>query len=162
MIKSCTVVNDDDLALRTSLSGSAEMSGPNDGRQPQRAHTLLPLPLAAVISLATATSSLGLRLGGIIGSTAIRAAREGSLTGLELGRVIFEGILTRAGHDVSTTASGDLGRICADRLLLDSVSSICKDTSPGLLTRVLLAVYSSSFHYFYRFLGVRRLPDRVH
>jgi hypothetical protein len=47
------------------------------------------------------STTVSIRLGSLIGETALDAARVGTLTGLELGRVAVEGILTRAGRDVS-------------------------------------------------------------
>lgn len=87
--------------------------------------TLLPSSVASVVSLVTATSSLSLRVGGFLGGAAINVARAGTLTSFELGRVIFEGILTRAGQDVASTSRGDTGKIFVEALLLNSVCSSC-------------------------------------
>src|SRR6266487_6072089 len=59
--------------------------------------TLLPSPIATIISLVTRSSSLYLRLGTFIGGLALDGARVTTLTGLELSRALIEGILNRAG-----------------------------------------------------------------
>lgn len=84
--------------------------------------TLLPSPLASFVSLATAASSLSLRVGGFIGHSAINAARVGSLSGVELGRAILENALFRAGQDVVELSTGRLGKVAAEGILESAVS----------------------------------------
>lgn len=64
--------------------------------------TLLPGPLASLVSLFSRSTTVSIRLGSLIGGTALDAARIGTLTGLELGRAAVEGILARAGRDVNS------------------------------------------------------------
>lgn len=88
--------------------------------------TLLSAPLANVVSLVTRSSSLYLRLGTFIGGLALDGARVTTLTGLEVSRAVIESILYRAGKDVSTRATGELGRTEAEGLLEKSLSTLHK------------------------------------
>lgn len=83
--------------------------------------TLLPSPLASIVSLATSGFSLSLRVGGFIGHSAINAARVGTLSGVELGRAILENILFRAGQDVVELSTGRLGKVAAEGILESAV-----------------------------------------
>ena len=85
--------------------------------------TLLPSPLASFVSLATAATSISLRIGGFLGHSAISAARVGSLSGVELGRAVLESVLFRAGHDVVELSTGRLGKVAAEGVLESAVSS---------------------------------------
>jgi hypothetical protein len=84
--------------------------------------TLLPAPIASLVSLAARSSSLYLSIGTFIGGLAIDGARVTTLTGLELSRAVVESILLKAGRDVSERSSGELGRQEAEGLLEKSVS----------------------------------------
>lgn len=64
--------------------------------------TLLPGPIASLVSLVSKSTTVSIRLGSLIGGAALDAARDGTLTGLELGRAAVEGILVRAGRDVNS------------------------------------------------------------
>lgn len=101
-------------------------SSPSTDNQAQLSSrsTLLPSPIANVVSLVTRSSSLTLRLGTSIGSLALDGARITTLTGLELSRAVIEGILTRAGRDVAGRSNGDLGRAEAEGLLERSIASL--------------------------------------
>ena len=85
--------------------------------------TLLPRPVASFVSLLTQSTSLSLRVGTFFGSVALDGARATTLTSLELGRAVIEGILTRAGRDVAIRSGDEHGRIEAESLLERSVSS---------------------------------------
>lgn len=85
--------------------------------------TLLPRPVASLVSLFAQSTSLSLRIGSLFGGAAIAGARGATLTGLELSRVVVEGVLTRAGRDVATRTSGEAGKVEAETLLERSVSS---------------------------------------
>lgn len=84
--------------------------------------TLLPRPVASLISLLTQSTSLSLRLGTFVGGFALDSARTTTLTGLELSRAVIEGILTRAGRDVAARCGDEHGRAEAESLLERSVS----------------------------------------
>lgn len=86
--------------------------------------TLLPTPVANVISLVTRSSSLYLRLGTFIGGLALDGARVTTLTGLELSRALIESILHRAGKDVALRSTGELGRAEAEGLLEKSIATL--------------------------------------
>ena len=95
---------------------------PEPPHQQEGAKTVLPSPLASAVSFVTATSSVSLRIGGFFGRAAINGARVGTLTGFELGRTLLEGILSRAGHDLVTTSSGQYGKAAAESILERAVS----------------------------------------
>ncbi|KAG4419694.1 hypothetical protein IFR04_007194 [Cadophora malorum] len=88
------------------------------------AATLLPAPIANVVSLVTRSSSLYLRLGTFIGGLALDGARVTTLTGLELSRAVIEGILHKAGRDVSLRSTGELGKAEADGILERSITTL--------------------------------------
>ena len=116
----------------TPSDHNGEMEDPDDDEpmtltspaapHPEPAKTVLPASLATLISLVTSTSSLSLKVGSFCGQAAINLARFGTLGGLELGRVILEGLLFRAGQDVVETSKGSLGRATAESLLEGAVS----------------------------------------
>ncbi|KAH8597694.1 hypothetical protein B0O99DRAFT_616575 [Bisporella sp. PMI_857] len=86
--------------------------------------TLLPAPIANVVSLVTRSSSLYLRLGTFIGGLALDGARVTTLTGLELSRAVIEAILYRAGKDVSDRSIGEVGRSEAEGMLERSIATL--------------------------------------
>ncbi|KAI9056226.1 hypothetical protein LZ554_001154 [Drepanopeziza brunnea f. sp. 'monogermtubi'] len=86
--------------------------------------TLLPAPIANVVSLATRSGSLYLRLGTFIGGLALDGARVTTLTGLEVSRAAFEGILHRAGRDVYLRSRGQLGKVEAEGILERSIATL--------------------------------------
>lgn len=87
--------------------------------------TLLPSSLASFVSLATTTTSISLQAAGFLGKLVIGAARTGTLTSFEVTRVVFEGILSRAGQDVSASSIGGDAQVAADGLLERAVSTPC-------------------------------------
>lgn len=95
-----------------------------DRLPPETPATLLPSPIAGVVSLVTRSSSLYLRVGSFIGGLALDSARVTTLTGLDLSRALIEGILTRAGGDVAIRARGELGRSDAEGLLERSIGTL--------------------------------------
>jgi hypothetical protein len=86
--------------------------------------SLLPRPVASLVSLVTQSTSLSLRIGTYFGGVALDGARVTTLTGLELSRTVIEGILTRAGHDVAVRSGGDHGKAEAESILERSVSQV--------------------------------------
>jgi hypothetical protein len=99
-----------------------------DGKGKELVHlaepTLLPGPVAGIVSFVTRSSSLYLQLGTYIGGLAISGARITTLTGLEVSRALIEGILHRAGKDVADRSIGDIGRAEADTMLERSISTL--------------------------------------
>jgi hypothetical protein len=92
------------------------------------ARTLLPSPIASIVSLATRSSSIYLRVGTFIGGLAIDGVKITTLTGLEISRSVIEGILLRAGGDVAASRDGEMGRAEAESLIERSVccqSTLC-------------------------------------
>ncbi|KAJ5946047.1 hypothetical protein N7454_002886 [Penicillium verhagenii] len=86
--------------------------------------TLLPRPVASLVSLLTQSTSLTLRIGSFFGGVALDGARATTLTSLELGRAVVEGILTRAGRDVAIRSGDELGRVEAESLLERSLATL--------------------------------------
>jgi len=86
--------------------------------------TLLPAPIASAVSLIARGSSLYIRLGTFIGGLALDGARVTTLTGLELSRAVIESILHRAGNDVATRSTGEIGRAEAEGLLERSIATL--------------------------------------
>ncbi|KAI5816542.1 hypothetical protein BZA77DRAFT_344139 [Pyronema omphalodes] len=62
--------------------------------------TLLPTPVASIVSLISKSTSVSIRLGTIVGATLLDTARSGSLAGLEISRAAVEGIVRRGSHGV--------------------------------------------------------------
>lgn len=83
--------------------------------------SLLPRPVASLVTLIAQSTSLSLRVGTFFGSFAIDTARATTLTGLELSRAVVEGILVRAGRDIAVRSGGEYGRAEAESLLERSV-----------------------------------------
>lgn len=86
--------------------------------------TLLPAPIAKVVSLATRSTSIALRMGTLVGGFGLDAAKVTTLSSLELGRAILEGILGRAGQDVISRSGSDLGRAGAENVLEKSLENL--------------------------------------
>ena len=86
--------------------------------------TLLPSPVANAVSFATRSTSFALRLSTSIGGYGLSAAKFTTLSSLELGRGILEGILHRAGKDVISGSRSDLGRADAETILERSLESL--------------------------------------
>jgi len=79
--------------------------------------TLLPSPIARTVSFATRSTSLALRIGTTIGSYGLGAAKVTTLSSLELGRGILDGILSRAGRDVYLGSRSEVARADAESIL---------------------------------------------
>ncbi|KAL9108039.1 MAG: hypothetical protein Q9227_007145 [Pyrenula ochraceoflavens] len=85
--------------------------------------TLLPAPLASLITYGTNGASLFIKGGTKIAGWAIAGSRESTLTSIELTRAAVEIILTRAGKDVSDRRNTELGRAEAANILEKSISA---------------------------------------
>lgn len=86
--------------------------------------TLLPTPVATAISLWTRSASLALRVGTVIGGYGFGAAKATTLSSLEIGRGIIEGILHRAGSESLSRSNSDLGRADAETIMERSLESL--------------------------------------
>ncbi|OAT13342.1 esterase/lipase [Blastomyces gilchristii SLH14081] len=89
----------------------------------QSSRTLLPRPVASLVSLFTHSTSLSLRIGTFLGGFALDSARATTLTGLELSRAVVESILVRAGRDVALQST-EYGRAQAESLLERSLATL--------------------------------------
>lgn len=85
--------------------------------------TLIPRPVASLVSFFAQSTSLSLRLGTYVGGAAIGGARVTTLTGLELSRAVIEGVLSRAGRDIAGRSNSEYGRLEAESLLERSVGA---------------------------------------
>ncbi|KAL4958151.1 hypothetical protein BDW69DRAFT_115008 [Aspergillus filifer] len=103
--------------------------------------SLLPRPVASLVSLFSQSTSLTIRAGTFIGGLFLDAGRSTTLTSLELSRAVVEGILTRAGRDVAVRSSGSQGKVEAESLLERSLAAVHTTiTSTSFFT-------AASFHF---------------
>ncbi|GKT48809.1 sodium transport ATPase 2 [Colletotrichum spaethianum] len=86
--------------------------------------TILPTPIAKAVSLATRSTCLAIRVGTLISSYGFDAAKFTTLSSLELGRGILEGILSRSGRDMLVRSNSDLGREDAETVLERSLEHL--------------------------------------
>lgn len=86
--------------------------------------TLLPSPIASAISLWTRSTGLALRVGTVISGYGLGAAKATTLSSLELGRGIIEGILHRAGNEAFLRSNTELGRADAETVMEKSLESL--------------------------------------
>lgn len=91
---------------------------------PPPGRTLLPAPVATAISLWTRSTSLALRVGTVIGGYGFGAAKATTLSSLEIGRGIIEGILHRAGSESFSRSNTDLARADAETIMERSLESL--------------------------------------
>ncbi|KAI3327329.1 hypothetical protein HD806DRAFT_520213 [Xylariaceae sp. AK1471] len=91
---------------------------------PPQVGTLLPGPIASAVSLATRSTSFALRIGTTISGYGLGAAKVTTLSSLELGRGILDGILSRAGRDVFVGSRSELARTDAESILETSLESL--------------------------------------
>lgn len=115
-------------------------------RTVHKAHSspLLPPPVASIVSLVTATSSLSLRIGGFLGHLAINVSRLGTLSGIELGRAVLESVLFRAGQDVLGSSSGGIGQATAETILDNTVRLLLRIFDSKNIALTSLSTASSS------------------
>ncbi|OAX81849.1 hypothetical protein ACJ72_03801 [Emergomyces africanus] len=85
--------------------------------------TLLPRPVASLVTLFAQSTSLSLRVGTFLGGFALDSARATTLTGLELSRAVVESILVKAGRDVALQST-EYGRVEAESLLERSLATL--------------------------------------
>ncbi|WYZ45499.1 hypothetical protein EsH8_VIII_000815 [Colletotrichum jinshuiense] len=92
--------------------------------EPHQGRTILPSPIARAVSLATRSTCLAIRVGTLISSYGFDAAKFTTLSSLELGRGMLEGILSRAGRDVLVRSNSDLARADAETILEKSLEHL--------------------------------------
>ncbi|EON97037.1 putative lipase protein [Phaeoacremonium minimum UCRPA7] len=91
---------------------------------PAPGRTLLPNPIAQAVSLATRSTGFALKVGTAIGGFGFGAAKVTTLSSLEVGRSILEGIISRAGRDVIARSNSDLARQDAETVLERSLENL--------------------------------------
>ncbi|KAL8383711.1 hypothetical protein RB595_010762 [Gaeumannomyces hyphopodioides] len=116
----------------------------------QQGRTLLPFPFAQAVTLSTRSASLFLRVGTSIGGYTFHASKAATLSGFDLGRVVVEGILSRAGKDLLATNSTEFGRAETENLLERGLATIHSTiTGAAFLTATsfqLVETTASSVH----------------
>lgn len=101
----------------------SELAPSNPGR------TLLPSTVARAVSFATRSTSLALRVGTILTGYGFDAAKMTTLSSLEMGRFVLEGILGRAGRDAIARSSSEHGRKEAENMLEKSLENLHRTMS---------------------------------
>ncbi|KAI1327058.1 hypothetical protein F5Y16DRAFT_208406 [Xylariaceae sp. FL0255] len=119
--------DDDDVEYERGLVLSA--ANPRSLVAPTPNGTLLPGPIASAVSFATRSTSFALRIGTVIGGYGLGAAKVTTLSSLELGRGILEGILSKAGRDVFSASDSELARADAESILEKSLESLHRTMS---------------------------------
>ncbi|PHH76759.1 hypothetical protein CDD80_1245 [Ophiocordyceps camponoti-rufipedis] len=115
-------------ASKTTLSTTASITTTNTATitapTPTPARTLLPLPVAQAVSLATRSTGLAIRLGSLVSSYGLDAARFTTLSSLELARGLVEGVLSRAARDSLSRSNSDLAAAETESILERSLESL--------------------------------------
>ena len=107
---------DQDEAVR--LNNSISTTDPTHGA------TLLPRPIAALVSTGTGIASLSVRASTKVGGWTLYGFREGTLKSLSVSRSVVEQVLVMAGRDVAARSGGELGRHEAAGILEWSISAL--------------------------------------
>ena len=108
---------DEETSLQRSENGHVVQPGQVTGR------TLLPAPIASTVSAVTGVTALGWKVTSKVGGWWISAARETTLTSLEITRLATEAVLHTVSRDVSNRTSTSLGRAEAEGILERAVSA---------------------------------------
>ncbi|RMZ89028.1 hypothetical protein DV736_g3747, partial [Chaetothyriales sp. CBS 134916] len=87
----------------------------------QQNRTLLPSPVATLISAGTGIGALGVKAGTRVAGWGLYAGREGALRTLSLGRTAAEGIFFLAGQDVALHTTSELGQQDAAHILARAI-----------------------------------------
>ncbi|RMZ79380.1 hypothetical protein DV738_g3417, partial [Chaetothyriales sp. CBS 135597] len=105
-----------------------ERPGPNDEEKQlatslptTQNRTLLPGPVAALVSAGTGIGALGVKAGTRVAGWGLYAGREGALRTLSLGRTAAEGIFFLAGQDVALHTTSELGQQDAAHILARAI-----------------------------------------
>jgi len=112
------VIPDDDVVTQLQ-----ELAPSQPGR------TVLPSPVARAVSIATRSTSLALRVGTLITGYGFDAAKVTTLSSLELGRAMLEGILGRAGKDAIARSGSTMAKRDAETILEKSLENLHRTMS---------------------------------
>ncbi|KAI0538371.1 hypothetical protein GGR58DRAFT_297055 [Xylaria digitata] len=121
---SVDMAEDDDFKQQSTLIHFQDDSAFAEKSVRPPAGTLLPGPVANAVSFATRSTSFVLRISTAIGGYGLSAAKVTTLSSLELGRGILDGILNRAGRDVFVGSPSELARADAESILEKSLESM--------------------------------------
>ncbi|SPO03745.1 related to lipase [Cephalotrichum gorgonifer] len=99
---------------------------------PRPGRTLLPGPIAQVVSFATRSTCFAIRAGSTVSSYGFDVAKIASLSSLELSRTVVEGLLSRTGRHVLGRSKTDLSREEAESILESSLASVHQTISRAL------------------------------
>ena len=117
------------MSLALSRTENEDTSPPNseNGHITQPAQvtgrTLLPAPIASTVSAVTGVTALGWKVTSKVGGWWISAARETTLTSLEITRLATEAVLHTVSRDVSNRTGTTLGRAEAEGILERAVAA---------------------------------------
>lgn len=98
--------------------------------------TLLPRPIASLVSTGTGIASLSVRATTKVGGWTLYGFREGTLKSLSVSRSVIEQVLVLAGRDVAARSNGEWGRQEAAGVLEWSVSKTIFPSSIELTIHV--------------------------
>ncbi|KAF4508852.1 hypothetical protein G6O67_005183 [Ophiocordyceps sinensis] len=101
-----------------AAAAAASLGSPHPGP------TLLPGPVAQVISLATRSTGLAIRLSSFVSSYGLDAARFTTLSSLELARGMVEVVLSRAARDSLAQSDSQLAAADAETILERSLETL--------------------------------------
>jgi hypothetical protein len=90
---------------------------------PRQGTTLLPRPIASLVTTSTGIASLSVRATTKVGGWTLYGFREGTLKSLSVSRSVIEQVLVLAGRDVAARSNGEWGRQEAAGVLEWSVST---------------------------------------
>lgn len=91
---------------------------------PVQAGTLLPSPIASLVSTGTGIASLSVRATTKVGGWTLYGFREGTLKSLSVSRSVVEQVLVLAGRDVASRSGSDLNRQETAGILEWSISAL--------------------------------------
>ena len=91
---------------------------------PVQASTLLPRPIAALVSTGTGIASLSVRATTKVGGWTLYGFREGTLKSLSVSRSVVEQVLVLAGRDVASRSGSELNRQETAGILEWSISAL--------------------------------------
>lgn len=113
-----------DSQLASSTPGDLGSQRGGSLPAPVPGRTLLPSPIASAISFWTRSTGLALRIGTVVSGYGLGAAKATTLSSLELGRGIIEGILHRAGNETFLRSQSELARADAETVMEKSLESL--------------------------------------
>lgn len=103
---------------------AARPRGADADRASDPGSTLLPAPVANLVSFATRSTGLAIRIGGAIGGYGLDVAKLTTLSSIGLGRAFLEGVLGRAGMDAISRSDSEMARANSETILERAVEGL--------------------------------------